>query len=171
VGPYTINVGSNPNSNYTITYANGVLTITPAPLAIAADDKAKSAGQPNPPFTATFTGFKLGQTVADLTGGLSFTTPATTGSPAGSYPITPGGVSSASYTITFVDGQLVVTAVPTPPSTFGSVATADNALITATQRSERSPTDELRPNGPLVRSTDCLVLETPAGRRTLDRCF
>ena len=171
VGPYTINVGSNPNSNYTITYANGVLTITPAPLAIAADDKTKSAGQPNPPFTATFTGFKLGQTVADLTGGLSFTTPATTGSPAGSYPITPGGVSSASYTITFVDGQLVVTAVPTPSSTFGSVATADNALITATQRSERSPTDELRPNGPLVRSTDCLVLETPAGRRTLDRCF
>ncbi len=170
-GPYAINVGANPNSNYTITYANGVLTITSAPLTIAADDKTKGAGQPNPPFTATLTGFKLGQTVADLPGTLSFTTPATTGSPAGSYPITPGGVSSTNYAITFVNGQLVVTAVPIPPSTFGGAATADNALITATQRSESSPTEELRPDAPLVRSTDCLVIDTPAGRRVLNRCF
>jgi hypothetical protein len=80
-------------------------------------------------------------------------------------------VSSTNYVITFVNGQLVVTAAPTPPSTFGGVATADNALITATQRSESSPTEELRPDAPLVRSTDCLVLETPAGRRVLNRCF
>jgi len=174
VGPFAINQGTlavNVPANYAVTFVSNNFTITPAPLTIAADDKTKSAGQPNPPFTATFTGFRLGQTVADLTGGLSFTTPATTGSPAGSYLITPGGVSSTNYTITFVNGQLVVTAGPTPPSTFGSVATADNALITATQRSERSPTDELRPDAPLVRSTDCLVLETPAGRRVLDRCF
>jgi hypothetical protein len=145
--------------------------LSAAPLTIAADDKTKSAGQPNPPFTATFTGFKLGQTVADLTGALSFTTPATTGSPAGSYPITPGGVASTNYAIAFVDGQLVVTAGPTPPSALGGVATADNALITATQRSESSPTEGLQPDAPLVRSTDCLVLETPAGRRVLNRCF
>jgi filamentous hemagglutinin family protein len=174
VGNYAINVASNANANYTITYVNGQLMISAAPLTIAADDKAKAAGQPNPPFTATFTGFKLGQTVADLTGALSFTTPATTGSPAGSYPITPGGVSSTNYAITFVDGQLVVTAAPippVPPGAPGGVATADNALITATQRSESSPTEELQPDAPRVRSTDCLELETPAGRRILGRCF
>jgi len=175
VAVYPITVGTGTlasTTGYMVAFNSaGQLTIAPAPLTIAADDKTKTAGQPNPPFTATSTGFKLGQTVADLTGALSFTTPATTGSPAGSYPITPGGVSSTNYAITFVDGQLVVTAAPIPPSTFGGVATADNALITATQRSESPPTEELQPDAPLVRSTDCLVLETPAGRRVLNRCF
>ena len=63
VGNYAINVASGANSNYTITYVNGQLAITPAPLQIAADDKARAFGAPNPPFTATATGFKLGQTV------------------------------------------------------------------------------------------------------------
>jgi hypothetical protein len=171
-GPYAITVGSNPNSNYTITYANGVLTITPAPLTVAADDKTKVAGQPNPPFTATLTGFKLGQTVADLSGTLSFTTPATTASPAGNYPITPGGVASTNYAITFVDGQLVVTAAPVPPGLVGSLAAADNALITATQRSETPLTDALQPDAPAVGTrTECLVLATPLGPRLLGRCY
>ena len=148
----------------------GQLTVAPAPLTIAADDKTKAAGQPNPPFTATSTGFKLGQTVADLTGALSFTTPATTGSPVGTYSITPGSVSSTNYAITFVDGQLVVTAGPTPPSALGGVATADDAFITATQRSENSPTERLQPAS-FVRSIDCLVLDLPAGRLVLNRCF
>jgi filamentous hemagglutinin family protein len=175
VAVYPITVGTGTlasTTGYTVAFNSaGQLTITPAPLTIAADDKTKSAGQPNPPFTATFTGFKLGQTVADLTGTLAFTTPATTPSPPGLYPITPGSVSSTNYAIAFVNGQLVVTAGPTPPSAPGGVATADDALITATQRSESSPTEELRPDAPLVRSTDCLVLETPAGRRVLNRCF
>jgi hypothetical protein len=171
-GPYAITVGSNPNSNYTITYANGVLTITPAPLAVAADDKTKAAGQPNPPFTATFTGFKLGQTVADLSGTLSFTTPATTASPSGTYPITPGGVASTNYAITFVDGQLVVTAAAVAPGAVSGVTAADNALITATQRSVTPLTDELQPGAPVVGTrADCLVLATPAGPRLLGRCY
>jgi hypothetical protein len=171
-GPYAINVGSNPNPNYTITYANGVLTITPAPLTIAADDKTKTGGQPNPPFTATSTGFKLGQTVADLSGTLSFTTPATTASPAGTYPITPGGVASTNYAITFVDGQLVVTAAAVAPGAVSGVTAADNALITATQRSATPLTDELQPGAPVVGTrADCLVLATPAGPRLLGRCY
>jgi hypothetical protein len=171
VGSYAINVTSGANANYTITYVNGQLVISAAPLTIAADDKTKSAGQPNPPFTATATGFKLGQTVGDLTGTLAFTTPATTPSPPGLYPITPGSVSSTNYAITFVDGQLVVTAGPTPPSAPGGVATADDALITATQRSENSPTERLQPGASFVRSIDCLVLDMPAGRLVLNRCF
>jgi autotransporter-associated beta strand protein len=178
VGIYPITVAAGtlaPTTGYAAAFnPAGQLTVATAPLTIAADDKTKSTGQPNPPFTATSTGFKLGQTVADLTGALSFTTPATTGSPVGTYSITPGGVSSTNYAITFVDGQLVVTAAPIPPippSPPGGVVSADDALITATQRSESSPTEELQQDAPLVRSTDCLVLETPAGRRALNRCF
>jgi hypothetical protein len=145
--------------------------ITPAPLTITADDKTKGFGAPNPPFTATATGFKFADTFGTLTGTLAFTTPATTTSPPGAYTITPSGVSSGNYTITFVDGQLVVTAAPIPPRTLGGVATADNALITATQRSESSPTAGLQPDAPLARGTDCVVLDTPTGRRVLNRCF
>jgi autotransporter-associated beta strand protein len=174
-GTYPIAVGSGtlmPTTGYGTAFsAAGLFTVAPAPLTITADDKTKTAGQPNPPFTATFTGFKLGQTVADLTGALSFTTPATTASPPGLYAITPGGVSSTNYAITFVDGQLVVTAAPIVPGPPNGSATANNALITATQRSVTSPMEGLPPGAPLVRRPECLVLETAVGPRVLNRCF
>jgi fibronectin-binding autotransporter adhesin len=166
--PITVAVGAlTPTTGYAAAFnPAGQLTVATVPLTVAADDKTKSAGQPNPPFTATFTGFKLGQTVADLTGALSFTTPATTASPPGTYSITPGGVSSTNYVITFVDGQLTVVPAPMPPGAAGGALTVDNALITATQRSERFPPDATPAPRP-----DCLVLETPTGRAVLNRCF
>jgi hypothetical protein len=117
-------------------------------------------GFPNPPFTATATGFKLGQGFGDLAGALAFSTPATTTSPVGVYPITPLGVSSANYAITFVDGQLVV-GQGLPP--------ADQALITALQRAENTE-DVAAPDEPPAR-TDCLVLERAGVRRVLHRCY
>jgi len=159
VGNYAINVASGANPNYTIAYVNGQLAITPAPLTIAANDASRRFGTPNPPFTATSTGFKLGQTVGDLAGTLVFTTPATLLSPPGSYVVTPGGVSSANYTITFVNGRLVVEATAPP---------ADHALVTAVDRSESDPTGGLRA---APRAAECLTLERPGERRVLGRCF
>jgi filamentous hemagglutinin family protein len=158
VGNYAINVTSGANANYTITYVNGQLAIAPAPLTIAANDAARPFGAPNPPFTATSTGFKLGQTVGDLAGTLVFATAATTTSPPGSYVITPGGASSGNYTITFVNGQLMV-GQGAPPS--------DQALVTAVDRSESDPTAGLRPSRPL----ECLTVDRPGDRRVLSRCF
>jgi hypothetical protein len=81
-------------------------------------------------------------------------------------------VASTNYAITFVDGQLVVTAAPVPPGLVGSLAAADNALITATQRSETPLTDALQPDAPAVGTrTECLVLATPLGPRLLGRCY
>jgi hypothetical protein len=137
---------------------NGQLAITPAPLTIAADDKARVFGAPNPPFTATSTGFKLGQTVVDLNGSLAFATPATTTSPPGAYAITPGGVSAGNYTIMFIDGVLVV-GQGAPPS--------DQALVTAVSRSESDPTG----GPPGGRFIECLTVERPGERRVLGRCF
>jgi hypothetical protein len=159
VGTYAINVASGANSNYTITYANGVLTIAPAPLAITAADAARRFGEPNPAFTATTTGFKLGQTLASLNGTLSLDTPATVLSPVGTYPIVPSGVSSPNYTITFVNGRLLV-GQGIPP--------ADQALITATQRSADA---EVTPRLPDANIVDCLELERAGVRRVLTRCF
>ncbi|MGB8436001.1 MAG: MBG domain-containing protein, partial [Burkholderiales bacterium] len=153
VGSYVITVTSGANTNYTITYVNGQLSITPAPLQIMADDKARLFGQPNPPFTATESGFKLGQTVADLNGTLVLASPATTASPAGAYPIMPSGVSSTNYAITFVDGILVVGQALLP---------ADNALITATGRNVLMGSDEVPP-GAVSNVDQCeLVTSVPA---------
>ena len=162
VGNYAINVRSGANANYTITYVNGQLAITPAPLQIVADDKARAFGVPNPPFTATTTGFKLGQSVFDLNGALVFATPATTTSPPGIYAITPGGVSSGNYTITFGNGELVV-GQGAPP--------LDQALVTAVDRSASDPTGGLREGAGGLRTIDCLTVDRPADRRVLSRCF
>jgi hypothetical protein len=87
------------------------LVVTPAPLTVTANDASRFVEQPNPAFTATFAGLVNGDTPAALSGALAFSTPAGAGSPPGAYPITPSGLSSANYTITFAAGTLTVNPV------------------------------------------------------------
>ena len=121
--PYAITVSGAVDGNYTIRYVVGVLTVTPAPLTITADNASVVAGQPVPPIHVNYSGFVLGQGPAALNGILSITTSATATSPAGSYPIAPGGLSSSNYAITYVDGTLTVTpaSVSAPPVTVTSL--------------------------------------------------
>ena len=107
-GTYVITPLGAVNPNYTISYTNGALTIAPAPLTITANDAARLFGEPNPPFSASYVGFKLGQGPGDLTGTLNLATPAAATSLPGLYPITPSGVSSLNYAVTYVNGTLLV---------------------------------------------------------------
>lgn len=100
--------------NYTITYADGLLTVTPAPLTVRPVDQQRFMGVANPPFTATYTGFQLGQTPAALTGTLVYATPATQGSTPGVYPIIASGLTSTDYAIAFLNGTLTVTPLFSP---------------------------------------------------------
>jgi serine/threonine protein kinase len=84
-------------------------TVTPAPLTVTARDASKTAGEANPAFVATFSGFANGEGESSLGGPLSFTTSATEESQAGSYSVSPGGLTSNNYSITFVPGTLTVT--------------------------------------------------------------
>jgi hypothetical protein len=111
--PYTITVsaatgGTFTPSDYTISYVNGAMTVNPAPLTIQANDASRPLAVPNPPFSATYTGFKLGETPAALTGTIVFTTPAVVASPPGAYVIIPSGQTSTNYLITYVNGTLTV---------------------------------------------------------------
>ncbi len=83
--------------------------VNPAPLAIRAADQTRVYGAANPAFSVSFTGLVAGQGPGDLAGTLTLGTPATTGSDVGSYPITPAGLSSANYAITFQAGTLAIT--------------------------------------------------------------
>ena len=110
VGTYSINCSGQSSTNYAITFAPGQLNITPAPLTVTVNNASRLTGQPNPAFTVSYNGFVNGDTAASLIGTLSFTTTATQSSPAGTYPINCSGLSSTNYTITFVPGQLAITA-------------------------------------------------------------
>lgn len=93
---------------YLVTTRDGTVVVTPAALTIAALDASRDEGEANPVFETVETGFVLGETLADLGGVLTLTTPADETSPAGLFAITPAGVTSTNYDITFVDGTLTV---------------------------------------------------------------
>lgn len=100
--------------NYDVTFLAGELVITKAHLTVTADDKTKIFRGPNPPLTATITGFKLEQTLATsgVTGEPALSTTATAESPVGTYPITVaiGTLASRNYDFpTFVPGTLSIT--------------------------------------------------------------
>src|ERR1019366_5045318 len=96
--PYVITAsaatgGSFNVGNYSITYLNGTLGVTPAPLGIAANSATRLYGDANPAFSAVYNGFKNGETTAALTGALALATPAVATSNVGIYAITPSGQS------------------------------------------------------------------------------
>src|SRR6185369_15866997 len=99
--------------NYNIYYVNGKLTVTKANLTVTADDKTRQYGDANPPFTASYSGFKNGETLATsgITGSPSLTTLADAASPVGPYTITAavGTLASNNYSFSFADGTLTVT--------------------------------------------------------------
>ena len=61
VGLYPITLGGgNVGSNYTLLLQNGQIAVTKKDLTISADNKSKIFGSPNPPLTATYSGFVNG---------------------------------------------------------------------------------------------------------------
>lgn len=138
--------------NYTITYgASGTTTIAPASLTITALGKSRLVGQPNGDFSAKTAGFVNGETIANLTGVLQFSTAANASSGPGSYPVQPSGVSSTDYAISFVPGIVTVTAVtpaPTPkptPTPTATVTPTPTPSPTPTRTSTPSPTPTPEP--------------------------
>jgi hypothetical protein len=105
-------------------------SITTAPLAVTADDQTRPVMTPNPPFTATYSGFQGGDNASSLGGALVFATPATVASPVGAYPITPSGLTSTDYAIAFNDGVLAVTAgtVTPPPASISAFSALSGAI-------------------------------------------
>src|SRR5204862_510365 len=59
-------------------------------------------------FSVAYGGFVNGDDASKLGGTLAFATSATVGSAVGTYPITPSGLTSANYAISFKDGTLTI---------------------------------------------------------------
>ncbi|GEM_PF-6168198 len=108
VATYPVNILYNGDSNFVAGTGAASLTVTPAPLLIAANDTTKVLHAPNPAFTASFTGFVLGQGPSVLAGTLTCSSSAVTGSAVGSYPISCSGLSSTNYAVSYAGGTLKV---------------------------------------------------------------
>ena len=59
VGTYDVTPSGLHSHNYAIDFVAGTLTVSPAPLAVRADDKTKVYGAPLPALTASYDGFVL----------------------------------------------------------------------------------------------------------------
>lgn len=107
VGSYPITVQGGSAQNYQIQTESGELVIQPAPLLIKAEDKIKPFGSPIPLLTASYHGLVLNEDPA-VVRGLILSTPAQAQSPAGDYPIVPGGAQAPNYAITYENGTLTI---------------------------------------------------------------
>jgi hypothetical protein len=96
-------------NNYTVTLVNGTLTVDRAPLTVTANAATKVYGQNNPAFSVRYSGFVNNDNASSLTGTLAYATSAVPTSQVGSYDVTPSGLTSANYAITFVAGKLEIT--------------------------------------------------------------
>ncbi len=122
--------------------ATSTLVIAQVPLTAKADDQTRAENMANPPLTITYTGFVNGETAAVLATAPVISTPATTTSGPGRYPITLTGGSDRNYTLALQNGTLTVTAaaprIGAPPAnqtvnagtavTFSVTATSSVAL-------------------------------------------
>ncbi|WP_461631437.1 MBG domain-containing protein [Labilibaculum euxinus] len=112
VGSYAILQGTlSAGSNYDLTFVSKDFSITQKSLTITAEDKSKEYdGAVFTGFTVTYAGFISGEDETDLSGTLAFTGTASTAINVGTgYVITPGGLTSSNYAITFADGSLDIT--------------------------------------------------------------
>ncbi len=104
VGSYVITPSGLSSGNYTLSYVDGALTITPKALSVTAESKTRTYGEVNPTLTYTTTGLVNGDS---LSGTLSTT--AGQFSNVGSYTITQGDLANSNYTLNFTNGNLEVT--------------------------------------------------------------
>jgi uncharacterized repeat protein (TIGR01451 family) len=104
----TLNDPDNRLGNYVVTDNPGILTITPAPLTITADDQTMFVGNLLPELTVTYNVFVNGDTEASLTTKPSASTTAVAGSPAGKYAITVSGAVDPDYHFEYVAGTLTI---------------------------------------------------------------
>lgn len=95
-------------TNYHSVSGSQTVTITKAPLTVAADNTTIAYNDPIPEYTVTYSGFVNGETEDVLNGMLAFDCAYAVGSTVGTYPITPSGLTSDNYEITFEADTLTV---------------------------------------------------------------
>ena len=110
VGEYAITVTLGENPNYDITPANGTFTISKAELTVTAKPKTITYGDAPANDGVTYATFVGEDSESDLSGELVYTYTYEQYGNIGTYKITPSGLTSVNYNITYAEGDLTVEA-------------------------------------------------------------
>jgi probable HAF family extracellular repeat protein len=115
----TLQDPGNKLGNYDLTLNSGVLMITPALLAVRADDASKFYYSDNPPFSGAIIGLCYGDAIVAV-----YASPATKTSPVGTYPIFPLLIDLDgklfNYVVAAINGTLTVNNDPAPVADAGA---------------------------------------------------
>ena len=117
VGEYDIVASKGSVTNYNVTYVNGKLTITKAPLTVTAKSYTIKQGDAMPTFEVEYSGFKNNETASVLSTQPTVRTTATSASEPGTYDIIVSGAAASNYDITYVKGTLKIIAIDVNPVT------------------------------------------------------
>ena len=109
IGEYDIVVTEGSVSSPNVTYVNGKLTVTKAPLTITAKNYTIKQGETLPTLEADYSGFKNNETVDALIKKPILATTATSDSEPGTYDITVSGAEAQNYEPSYVKGILTIT--------------------------------------------------------------
>jgi hypothetical protein len=173
-------------ANYNGATGGTTIAVTPKALTIQTNPTAKVYGEALPVFSATGTGFVNGDTLGSLSGALSFATTVTTTSAPGSYLVTPSGVFSPNYSLSFVAGTLTVTkaatslslvTTPNPSTPPQNVEVQATVSAVAPGAGVATGTVEFRDNGvllgsaPLVNGVATITIKFKKGAHPLTATY
>ncbi len=108
VGTYEIKVGETSSPNYSISFVNATLTITPRTLMASVDNYERPYNVENPVFEVKYDGFVGDDDDKVLISKPEAKTTATKTSDVGTYPINVTGGSADNYTFTYTSGILTI---------------------------------------------------------------
>ena len=111
-GDYAATALGISNANYTLTDGTALSydwSIAKAPLTVTANPKTITYGDAPTNDDVAYSGFKGDDTASSLTGELAYAYTYAKGNSVGEYTITPSGLTSDNYEITFLLGNLTVT--------------------------------------------------------------
>ncbi len=108
VGTYEITVGETSSPNYSISFVNGTLTITPRTLIASVGNYERIYNEDNPVFEVICDGFVGSDDEKVLISKPEAKTTATKTSDVGTYPINVTGGSADNYTFSYTSGILTI---------------------------------------------------------------
>ena len=108
VGEYEIKVSGAESKNYSISYVNGTLTITPCTLRASVGNYERVYNEENPTFEVKYDGFVGNEDESVLSVKPLASTTATKTSNVGTYTIYVSGGSADNYTFTYSSGYLTI---------------------------------------------------------------
>ena len=112
--------GAAVDSNYSIGYIGGTVTVDPAPLTITASSQTMTYGSTPAVVTPLYVGFVNGDNASSLSTPPNCSTTATSASAPSTYPSTCTGAVDSNYTIAYVAGSVAVNPIPITIAVSGS---------------------------------------------------